>query len=349
MPIDVRSLAIEHVIVHQVPKRDRSVDADSAIMFSDAPIPNLDPTRLNFFGERINKSLLERPFAIVPLEGAPSRVPELVSALIDESDNLVPASQEMARVLYNAQTRVNNPGLLTVVLGRLGGALCVAVLKLQHHEAMRMQPITTPEGQRTFSADILGDLTLTDDTKVFKASVFRKTGAGEADLEGLASDDQRGTGLGADLADFWLSKFLGCGFAEAPDRVTLEFYDATSTFIDTLPDPEQRIEYRRALVATLLSPATSMSAPQFSEQFLRDNHKASYDAVLAERGVTTTTFDKDLRRIQNHLRRTRVTTEHRLTIVGPPDEIEQRVHIEAGDGDTPPRIVIDDAVVKVGE
>ena len=65
--------------------------------------------------------------------------------------------------------------------------------------------------------------------------------------------------------------------------------------------------------------------------------------------MTTTTFDKDLRRIQNHLRRTRVTTEHRLTIVGPPDEIEQRVHIEAGDGDTPPRIVIDDAVVKVGE
>jgi hypothetical protein len=69
MAINLRDLAISEVVVHQVPKRDRSLFADAAITFSDAAIPDLDPTRRNFFGERINTSLLERSFEIVPLPG----------------------------------------------------------------------------------------------------------------------------------------------------------------------------------------------------------------------------------------------------------------------------------------
>jgi hypothetical protein len=234
------------------------------------------------------------------------------------------------------------------VLGKLADEPCAVVLKLQHHEAMRMQPITTEDGHQTFSATILGDLTLTDDTRVFKAALFRATGAGPRDLEGLASDDQRGSGLGADLADFWLLTFLGCGFAEAPDRSTRAFYDATNAFLETLPHPEHRIEYRRALVATLLSPAATMSPAAFSEQFLRDEHKAGYDRVLAERDVPQTTFDKDLGLVERYLKRTRLTTAHRLTITGPPDQIEARVTIERADGATPGRIVIEDDVSQVG-
>lgn len=343
MPIDLRNLTIDDVIVHHVPKVDRSQDADDAITFSDAVIPDLDATRRNFFGERINTSLVEKPFAIVPLAGLASRVPELIAGLLVDPSQLVDVSQELARALYNAQTRVNNPGLLTVVSGHLAADSCVAVLKLQPHEAMRMEPVTMPGGARTFTAEILGDLTLTDDTRVFKASVFRATGTGPTDLEGLASDDQRGSDFGADLANFWLSTFLGCGFAQAPDRTTREFYDAATAFLETLPNPEDRIEYRRALVATLLSPADSISAPSFSQQFLRDEHKADFDAVLAEREVTTTTFDKDLRLIQSQLKRTRVTTAHRLVISGPPEEVEERVKIE-GDG----RIVIEDEISGVG-
>lgn len=341
MSIDVRTLSIDQVIVHQVPKRDRTIDADDAITFSDAPIPDLGPTDRNFFGERINRTLIERPFAIAPLKGSPSRLPELISALVRDPTPLVSTSQEMARTLYNAQTRVNNPGLLTVVLGRLANERCVAVLKLQHHEGLRMRPITTEDGHQTFSATILGDLTLTDDTKVFKAALFRATGDTAGDLEGLASDEQRGAGLGADLADFWLSTFLGCGFATAPDRMTRDLYDAFAAFLETLPDPEDRIEYRRAFVATLVAPPTTMSAPEFSEQFLRDEHKAQFDAVLAAEGAPTTTFDKDLRLIKQHLSRTRVSTEHHLVISGPPEVMSERVTVEDG------RIVVEDGVAKV--
>ncbi len=60
----------------------------------------------------------------------------------------------------------------------------------------------------------------------------------------------------------------------AADRQTREFYDAATSYFETLGDPEQKIEYRRALTAALLAPATTISAPEFSEQFLRDEHKA---------------------------------------------------------------------------
>lgn len=195
MAIKLRNLAISDVVVHQVPKRDRSLAADAAITFSEAAIPDLDPTRRNFFGERINTSLLERSFEIVPLPGPATQLPTLIAGMLADPTTLVDASKEMARSLYNAQNRVNNPGLLTVVSGHLADERCVAVLKLQHHEAMQIHPITTDDGRQTFSATILGDLTLTDDTRVFKAALFRATGDGALDLEGLASDDQRGAGL----------------------------------------------------------------------------------------------------------------------------------------------------------
>jgi hypothetical protein len=348
MPINVRNLSIQQVIAHQVPKRDRSIDADAAITFSDAPIPGLQATKQNFFVERINASLLERAYSIVPLAGHVSTMPALVHGLIHDPSLLVSNSKDMARALYNAQRQVSNPGLVTVILGRLLDEPCVAVLKLEYREGMQIQPITTEAGEQTFSANILDDLTLTEDGRVFKASVFRSRTDEPAGLEGLASDDQRRPGSGQALADFFLNTFLGCTFATAPDRQTQEFYDAAVSFFDRLPDPEHRIEYRRALVATLLSPTPSISAPQFSEQFLRDEHKATFDAVFEERKVSMTAFDKDTRLIDSQIKRTRVRTVHGLSLSGPPEVMAERVSIEPGSGDEPARIVIADNVTKVG-
>ncbi len=350
MPIDVssvRNLAVQQVIVHQVPRRDRAVDADSAITFSDAPIPDLDPTRSNFFVERINGSLVERPFAIVPLAGRVSTMPELLAGLIANRGDLVETSKNMARALYNAQSRVSNPGLLAVVLGRLGSNECIVVLKLQYREGMQMQPMITSDGQRTFSATILDDLTLTEDARVFKAALFRSGGAGPDALEGLASDDQRRSGTGAELADFFLVTFLGCRFASEPNRMTRDFYEAATEFFDGLPDLEQRIEYRRALVATLLSPISTLASSEFSEQFLRDEHKTGFDTVLAERDAPLTVFDKDVSLIESKLKQTRLRTTHGLTIMGAPETIAERVTVQNGQDGRPASIVVEDDLARV--
>jgi hypothetical protein len=346
--IDLRTLSVTQVIVHQVPKRDRSIEADDAITFSDAPIPDLGSTDRNFFVERINASLIERAFSIVPLAGRVSTMPELVHELLGDAGRLVEISKDMARNLYNAQRKVSNPGLLTVLVGQSADGPCVAILKLQYREGMRIQPMRTADGQQTFSARIFDDLTLTEDARVFKASLFRATGLEVDKLEGLASDDQRKASSGSDLADFFLTTFLGCTFATAPDRQTRDFYDAASAFITTISDPELRIDYRRALVTALSSPAKSLSAPEFADQFLHDEHKTSYDRVFEERGVPTTAFDKDLRLVKNDIKRTRIETRGGLTISGSPDAIAERVTFVAAEGDEPAQIVVVDDVSKVG-
>ena len=63
--------------------------------------------------------------------------------------------------------------------------------------------------------------------------------------------------------------------------------------------------------------------------------------------MPTTAFDKDISLIKNQLKRTRITTAHRLTIAGSPDEIKQRVRFERATDDSPARIVIEDDVSKV--
>jgi hypothetical protein len=347
MSINVRDLSVSHVIVHQVPKRDRSVDADEAITFSDTPIPGLQATKQNFFVERINASLIERAYSIVPLAGHVSTMPSLVHGLIGDPSLLVPNSKDMARALYNAQGVVSNPGLLAVILGQLLAEPCVAVLKLEYRDGMQIKPITTATGEQTFSADILDDLTLTEDGRVFKASVFRSRTDQPDGLEGLASDDQRRAGSGKALSDFFLNTFLGCTFATAPDRQTQEFYDAAVSFFDTLPDPEHRIEYRRALVATMISPALTLSAAEFSEQFLRDEHKAAFDATFEDRKVSMTAFDKDTRLIESQLKRTRLRTVHGITLSGTPDVMAELVTVEPGTDGRPGRIVIGDTITKI--
>jgi hypothetical protein len=345
MSIDVRGFAVGDVIVHKVPKRDRTVDADAAITFSDAVIPDMNATRRNFFVERVNGSLLERAFDVCPLVGHVSTVPSLIFGTLRDPKRLVATSQDMARALYNAQTKVNNPGLLTVIVGTLGAEPCLAVLKLEHTEGMRMEPIVV-EGNQTFSANIFDDLTLTEDARVFKASLFRADGD-LSTLEGLASDDQRGAGNGADLANFFLGTFLGCELAAAPDQATRAFYEATSGYLEMLPDPEQRIEYRRALVVALLAPASTLSAPEFSEQYLRNEHKAGYDNYLLQQGVPLTAFDKDTRLIAGKLKQTKLRTRGKLTITGAPEAIEQLVHPEPGVDGRTGRIIIDDELTGV--
>ncbi len=154
MAINLRNLAISDVVVHQVPKRDRSLSADAAITFSDAAIPDLDPTRRNFFGERINASLLERSFEIVPLPGRSPRSPS-IAGMIAQGTTLVDASKAMARALYNAHPRVNAPA----ADGRDPPPVtepCVAGAELQHDEAMQESDHT--EDVADLLGEFLGDL-----------------------------------------------------------------------------------------------------------------------------------------------------------------------------------------------
>lgn len=109
MPVDVQNFQVDEVVVHDVPKRS-DLSADDAITFSEAPIPNIDPQRRNFFRERIAISLASgKEHHVVRDPDQSSDVPQLVAFILERPEDLVEASQDFARALYASQNRVNNP------------------------------------------------------------------------------------------------------------------------------------------------------------------------------------------------------------------------------------------------
>src|SRR3984885_11570490 len=256
MPIDVQSFQVDEVVVHDVPKHT-DLSSDDAITFSEAPIPNIDAQRRNYFRERIAISLASgKAHHVVRDADQSSDVPQLIAFILERPADLVEASQDLARALYASQNRVNNPGLLTVITGRVAQERCVSILKLQRQTGLRMQQITDQQGRLTYSSTIFDDLTLNDDTRVFKASVFRADSPVNADaIEGLVSDDQRNGDVNVEVAQFFLSRFLGCKLKEEADVATKRLHEASLEFFGTLENPARELDYRAAWTAELLRPS----------------------------------------------------------------------------------------------
>ena len=343
MPVNVQNFQVDEVIVHDVPKRS-DLSADEAISFSEAPIPNIDAQRRNYFRERIAVSLASgKAHHVVRDPDQSSDVPHLIAFVLEQPEDLVEASQDLARALYASQSKVNNPGLLTIITGRVGQERCVSILKLQRQTGLRMQQITDDQGRRTYSSTVFDDLTLNDDTRVFKASVFRADAPANADaIEGLVSDDQRHADAHAEVSQFFLSRFLGCKLKEEADVATKRLHEVSREFFRTLDDPERELEYRAALTAELLRPSQTISPTEFAERHLRLNDRQRYLDYLGERGVAELAIDKDTDLIDRLLRRIIVKTGHGIRISGPPDVLNQRVTIEPATETTPGRIVIAD-------
>jgi hypothetical protein len=341
MAIDLSSVVVDDVIVHDVPEHQTDVSADDAVTLSETVMPDLDATRKNFFRERINRSLAGHAFEIIKDPDQPSQLPGLIINVIADRYQLVAASQQMAKALYAVQTKVNNPGLLTVITCHSGGRQLLGVLKLQRHEAMQMSMIETDDG-KTFSAAIFGDLTLTDDPRVFKASLFSANRRRETSLEGLVSDEQRGYHSRSEVANFFLSTFLGCKLKEAAEVATKRFYEVSRDFIGSIEDGENQRNYTVGLTATLTSPARTITPTEFAEQFIALPDRQNYLDYLEEHGVHEAAFDKNIRLVENRLRKIVLRTTQDIRIAGSPDAINDLLDFEEGEGDQPDRIIIRD-------
>jgi hypothetical protein len=342
MSMDPASFTVEDVIVHDVPPNDGQRTAEQAVTLSEAAIPDLDASRRNYFGEKITGSLAGKAFAVTRDPDQPSNVPDQIASILGDTAQLVAASQEMARTLYAVQSQVNNPGLLTVIVGSASSERWIGVLKLQRHEGIQMRQITTESGDKTFSATILDDLTLTDQTRVFKASLFRGEEPAAHALEGLVSDEQRGYDPRREVANFFLARFLGCKLKAEPEVSTKAFFDGSREYFAKVPDAERQRNYNTALVAELLSPAETLVPTDFAQRFLQSEDRQGYLDHLAERDLREEAIDKDIKLIQPKLNRLTMRTAHNIRVVGPAEQIHDRVTIEQTEAEEVGRIVIRD-------
>ena len=321
--MNLGSFEISALVIHDVPRpNDDGVD----VLLTDAPI-DLDADLRQYFQRKIIESLTKRGLDVgADLEGSPV-ARDSVAAIIEDVNELVPRSHDLARHLFSTQNRTNSDGLIAVARGTTDVGDVVSILKLEREQGLRLQIIQ--EGARRI-ADVehLRNLTLTDKTKVFKTSILRLMDPPEAmSLSGRVSDDQRGVRAGEGVATFFLSRFLGCRLTVNPEVATRDFVAAVEDFINSLDDQERQAEYHVALLATLQSPSLDLSPAAFAETHLHDEDLEPYMDALERQGLDPDlVFEKDLKLARANGFKWRF--EHGMTLIGSLSDLEQgRVNV----------------------
>jgi len=331
--MNLASLTIDELIVHDVPLHRVGALDNEDLVLSEVPSPLTVEVR-NLFSERIKRSLSRNHFDVERDPTSTSPVPDLVEELISATSArsaavLVDASQKMAQHLFSTQTGSNPPGLLIVCRTLIDGKPSATILKLEREDAMHIR-LASAGTKKTFGMDYLRDLMLGKNTKVFKAALFTIEAQG---LDGMVSDGQKSES-NAEVANFFLHRFLGAQLKTAPDVATKALFAGTQAFINTLPDPEKQARYEIALLATMNSPSKTIRYSMIGGQFDTADRKP-YENYLKSVEAPTGQFDKDVRLIQPQLKQLVFGfKKSRLRLSGPSEDVEEFVRFKKAQGTT---------------
>jgi hypothetical protein len=330
--VELDAFLVGSVVVHDVPR----TGADQQLILTDEPIA-LDEDLRNYFAGKIIASLGARGLDVVADLTADSSVRVATAKILGSPDTLVGASQDIARRLDSIQDARNPGGLLAVVQGTLTDQACVAVLKLEREEGLRVI-VRTTGGRRTIDMQHLRDLTLTDKTKVFKtALLLQGPGEGADAVEGRASDDQRSLREGTGVATFFLSRFLGCQLRTNPEVATRDFFEAVQTFInEDVANPERRARYHIAVLAAMEDDRLDLQPRSFAERWVDSNDRPALLERVAAAGLEVgTAFEKDLSLISRQVRGFKLVFDSGMVLVGSKDDLETRVDVRPADAQKP--------------
>lgn len=313
MDLDLGRLFVTNVAIHEVPK----AGAASGAVLADSEC-ELDDAMRNYFAERLRTSLATASHDVTPDSSSPSTVPTLIGSFLGNTATLLDISQELARNLFTVQTGVNNPGVIAVAAVTVAGLPGLAILKLEKETGMRGD-LEEAEGRRVFHVDLIKNLFFTEKTRVFKAAVFMREGAS---VVGKVSD-QQSSARSLEIAQFFLTTFLGCGYAVAPETSTRDFYDAVQGWInEKVPDAVTKTRYEIALLSELSSEHTELRPRDFAQDHVAVDDRQSLIDHLNVHGVTQQSFRKDNHLIAPSLRRVEYKFRSGIRVVVQPDSIE---------------------------
>ena len=335
------TLQVRRVIFHDIPKKIRGSEAAPTLSEIETEIA---PAQANHLKRRIIRALGSK--SAFDLEFKPdtnSPIPALVKDYVTSrrhATQFVEVSQKLAQALLEYQTGAMSAGLLAVMDCAVGGVAAIAVLKLEREEGAQLEQ-GVRDGRRTYEMSVLENLVLTDGTRLFKSSLFVKSGGGPDNFDVIACDDQRSFGSTDELAQFWM-RFLGCVLKEEPRVTTKKFFDITVRYVnDIVTDPIEKNTIYEHVVSELKSQKRHFSPKRFIEDYLPPEHQQPFADFLVEHRVAMTQFTVDVSAVERTLRRRSYHTSKGVTVTVPADA-PTIVEVEVE------RIVVNDAVTRVG-
>jgi hypothetical protein len=333
MRIDFGRLRVSRLIVHEVPGKLQNSNQQPTLSTVET---ELSEDEKNYFAYKIKENLITASFEARFMPDAESPIPKLVfDNFSNSNDNFVEMSREMAKYLFECQTRVNSAGLLAVIEVSIAEQRALAILKLEKEEGMSIE-INKNNGEITFDVKYISNILLSERNRVFKTGLFVAEGESIDEIDVHISDNQSSQGSSPKIATFFLEKFLGCKLKENPNIITQKFFEKTEFFInEQVEDAEEKSDYHMALISELKSGDNIINPENFCDKYIRKDQKQKYLKYLESVNMSTRPFLKNTELIDKKLKKVQMDFESGASIQATPEFFRNQMHIVSqGDGQT---------------
>lgn len=286
-------MRLNRTIIHAVPKGKWSSGASTQVKKS-TNLTVLNAATQRFISDSMVSKGLESKRDVIEDNSQINEFPSLVKKCFFGSSDLdfIEASQKIAEHLHRRQNGSSPEGILIISEVVDNGTNSVLVMKAEHSDAMRM--ISSGKGSaQTINLELLNDVIVGDNSKVFKIAVLRLSSTGGL-IEGDMVDKQNGVSF----ADFFLVDFLGCKLKDAGEILTKIFVDRSFTYFNqSIDDADTKQQYSRALHVALENQQSDIDINAFIENNIKPGDQDSYEEALGTELVNSI-FTKDLRSVR---------------------------------------------------
>ena len=340
------TLVLEDLIIHKVPGRG---DENAVGPLLSDGVSEKDPNVFAFFRRRLSGVMGSRGLEIEidtlrETDAAAMVVLKSTKNILNDPTSFVLNSQRIAQRLWDTQDRRNSAGLLVVLRGRVDGLACLGLLKLENERGVQAKESRDAQGKITYNVVLHDDLLLTDHTAVFKCAVLRTTSDTDDSLVAEASDLQNQR----EVAGFFLTEFLACKFVQDPAELTLRYFESTEQFVlEKVDDPEKIARYEGALLSQMNSSQSTVDPLRFANENLEVGDHQPFLNFLADRGVASAPFIKDVTRIKPKIKRVGIVFASGLKVIGTPDSMQEHVTSPSGDKSQVSEVVIKDKITRI--
>ncbi len=335
---------INRIAIHQIYKKNKDETLKKA-PFKGTELTNFDDSAMRNFTQRYDEAIGENGKAIdmlIDLDRNDAVIQDVIQSIHDSDEDFINSSFEIAKKLNKAQDKpIHKEGIVVVFTGTCNYPVreFLGIIKAETHSGYeKMKDPSTGKISLKYIEEVL----LTPGTKLYKSVAFLKTvnyNENENDLnknwEVWVSDSQVNKTDGKAAAAYFLEKFLGFVYPQTNARKTKTFYDFTLKYIQSLDvDQEKKNDYLNALTTYLKVDKSSIINPiEFSEKYFTPEENENYLEGLENNDIESTSFLKDIERINTKLKFRKLSFTGNIKITGSPEEFKDKVSFESIDGE----------------
>lgn len=323
-------MEIKETIAHEVFKR--GVDQQFVPPNTNNEIMTLDPKSASTLQERIVDAMTNDNHCLEMdvVDVTKGATPEIIDKMFTGTSTIFKSNSKLlTENLAKAQQTRRIPGGALLVLRGLTGSKrneFVAIIKAEMQEGFKKENVNG-----SITIEHLSDLFLTPQQKLYKIGLFIKT---SGKLKAFVYDQNMTANETRSAATYFYNDFLGCTFSPTDKKLTSDFYNHTTAFIEKLDvDEETRLDLKGSLYTYLkVSNSTTIKVSDFSNQYLEKKHKPLYSDYMKNNGMPINAINKDLTYLKNKLRRRKVKFSSDVKIDAPGDTFHELVKIKGSKG-----------------